>query len=106
VADVGFSCPQCGHRWFVPADMALGPTQEDVRVAARKAKNAARVNRKRKRFEAGLVADQALATAQARRCPRCGAGGLHDAPASWQPDPWSAADERWWDGRQWTGQTR
>lgn len=28
-----------------------------------------------------------------------------DAAAGWYDDPWGQADLRWWDGRQWTGQT-
>jgi len=27
------------------------------------------------------------------------------APASWYPDPWGAANRRWWDGHRWTGWT-
>ena len=27
-------------------------------------------------------------------------------PADWYPDPWQQASERWWDGTEWTDQTR
>ena len=90
MADVALACPQCGRRWFVPAELAYGPSQYQVERAAKKAKHATRTSRKRKRFEVGLMADQSARSAQARRCPQCGAGGI-DAPALTMPPPGAAA---------------
>lgn len=87
MADVALACPQCGRRWFVPAELAYGPTAQQVDRAARKAKHATRTSRKRKRFEVGLMADQSARATQARRCPRCGAGGVD---ASQMPPPVTA----------------
>lgn len=103
-------CPQCQNRWFVPTELAVGPSQQQVARAAKKAKHATRTSRKRKRFEVGLMADQSARAIQARRCPRCGAGGVPPAASStapgWYADPYGQAPLRWWDGAAWSEHVR
>ena len=31
---------------------------------------------------------------------------MNDQPPGWHPDPWLQAEQRWWDGTNWTEQTR